>query len=561
MKNTTQSAAFHCTALVLVSGFLLAFLAAGCTKNPPPFKGTEASKAFMDKHAGEAINANVFEPAAEVEEEVELPTRFQQPTFLLAESDVLTADEFGIPVGADISSTTGPVSLREIMKKLAVLKGMNVSWANDVDQGAPVDVDIRAEDDFFTAIDNILRQLDYFHEVTGNSIIIKHKDTRKFQVSMPFMSPQYNLSVGGNVLGGSGETAHEMTGSIKVESAPADATSFDVWANIQGNLDQILEIWTEEVVTSAPADTAVSGMDAAAGDEAQQQVVSNRKPGKGYYTIDRPIGLITVTAPRSLLEKVDSYIRDLKSELYRQVSIEAKVVEVTLTADNRSGINWEDLLQNTNNPFRFTMDFQKLNPFFHSSGTQNKFITVETQRFGLILDAIEEQGHVEVLSNPKLSVMNGQPAMISVGENMTYIDHINSSVEDGVITLSAETSTVMSGLGMAVIASIIDDDEVILTLTPVLSQVETPIEYRQIGNIGGEVGLPVVKIREMTTLVKIKNGQMLIVGGLIDTVDDYSESQIPHLGDLSGAGGKFFGESGSVRTRRELVILLRPVVL
>lgn len=546
-------------ALIAGAIFLIVLLS-GCAKTPPEFRGEPEAQAFLDKHTAGASNADAFkDPAEKAKTPAVLPERFQQPTFLLEENDGLTDAEFAIPVGADISSHAAPVSLREIMKKLAVLKGMNVSWASDVDQGALVDVDIRAEDDFFGSIDNILRQLDYFHEVKGNTIIVKHKETKKFHVAMPFMSPEFNLGVGGDVLGGSGEATHELKGNIQITSKPENANSFDIWANIRQNLDQILDIWTtEEVVTPPPAQP---GQVEQTGEAAKPAVVTNRKPGKGYYTIDKPVGLITVTAPRSLLDKVSSYMDNLKKELYRQVSIEAKIVEVTLSADNRTGIDWEDLLQNEGSPFNFSMDFQKLNPAYHSSGTQNKFLTLNTQNFGLVLDAMEQQGHVEVISNPKISVMNGQPAMISVGESMTYIDTVDATIDEGIITYSVETSNVMSGLGMAVIATIIDDDEVILTLTPVTSKVEEPIEYRQFGNVGSEVGLPKVAIREMTTLVRIRNGEMLIVGGLIDGVSDYTESQIPNLGDMPGPAGKLFGTSGAAKTRKELVILLRPVVL
>jgi len=547
-------------ALILVALTLFFFLA-GCSKKAPDFRGEQESQDFLKKHTSQAVNADAFKSDSEKDQPgpAELPSRFQQPTFLLSETESIGTDDFAIPVGADISSNAAPVTLREIMKKLAVLKGMNVSWANDVDQGALVDVDIRAEDDFFESIDNILRQLDYFHEVKGNSIIIKHKETRKFHIAMPFMSPQYNMGIGGDVLGGNKVAAHEMTGKIQITSQPENANSFDIWANIRQNLDQILDIWTTEEAVTPPAPAGEQML--AGAETAQPAVVTNRKPGKGYYTIDKPVGLITVTAPRSLVEKIANYIENLKKELYRQVSIEAKIVEVTLSADNRTGINWEDLLQNPNSPFNLSMDFQKLNPFYRDYGTQNKFLTVNTQNFGLVLDAIEEQGHVEVISNPKISVMNGQPAMISVGSTITYIDSVEASVEDGVITYSVETSSVMSGLGMAVIATIVDDGEVILTLTPVTSKVKTPIEYKQFGNQGSQVGLPEVDIREMTTLVKIKNGEMLIVGGLIDSVSDYSESQIPALGDIPGPGGKLFGASGAAKERKELVILLRPVIL
>ncbi|MFH1217716.1 MAG: type II and III secretion system protein [Pseudomonadota bacterium] len=554
-QGRIRNGAFFATAIFLI------VLLTGCAKTSPEFRGEPEAQSFLDKHTAGAVNADAFkDPAEKAKEPAVLPERFQEPNFLLLESDSQADADFNIPMGADISSHAAPVSLREIMKKLALLKGMNVSWANDVDQGALVDVDIRAEDDFFGAIDNILRQLDYFHEVNGNTIIVKHKETKKFHVAMPFMSPDFNMGVGGDVLGGNKDVSHELKGNIQITSKPENENSFDIWSNIKQNLDQILDIWTtEEVVTPPPAQPGQVA--APTGEAAQPAVVTNRKPGKGYYTIDKPVGLITVTAPRSLLGKVSNYIDNLKKELYRQVSIEAKIVEVTLSADNRTGINWEDLLQNEGSPFNFSMDFQKLNPAYHSLGTQNQFLTLGTQNFGLVLDAIEEQGHVEVISNPKITVMNGQPAMISVGESMTYIDNVDATIDEGIITYSVETSNVMSGLGMAVIATIIDEDEVILTLTPVTSKVEEPIEYRQFGNVGSEVGLPKVAIREMTTLVRIRNGEMLIVGGLIDGVNDYSESQIPHLGDMPGPAGKLFGASGAAKQRKELVILLRPVVL
>ncbi|HSR36650.1 MAG TPA: type II and III secretion system protein, partial [Desulfurivibrionaceae bacterium] len=136
-----------------------------------------------------------------------MPVRFQQPSYVLKESTsgsqlgLGETAEIKIPVGADISSTTGPVALRDILKRLAALKKMKVSWASDVDQSAMVDVDIKAEDDFFDAIDNILRQVDYYHEVKGNTIVVQYRQTKKFHVAMPFTKSTYETGVGGDVLG------------------------------------------------------------------------------------------------------------------------------------------------------------------------------------------------------------------------------------------------------------------------------------------------------------------------------------------------------------------------
>ncbi|MFP3982252.1 MAG: type II and III secretion system protein [Desulfurivibrionaceae bacterium] len=484
----------------------------------------------------------------------QLPERFQKADFSIEDKVESDVEEVDIPVGVDIRSDH-PVSLRKIMKKLVQLKGMNVSWANDVDQGALVDVDIRAGDNFFQSIENLLGQLDYFHEIKGNSILVKHKDTQVFHVAMPFTKDDYSSGAGGDVLGGSGGSEHELTGTIQLTSEQESEGSFNIWSNIRDNLDQILEIWTKKVET-----TDDSAGQQGEGEENGTSVTTNRQPGKGYYTIDRPVGLVTVTAPKSLLEKVENYFDQLKNQVYRQISIEAKIVEVTLSEDNRTGINWEDLLQNNSNPLSFSMDFQKLNPSYQGDGTQNRFLTLDTHNFGLIIDAMKDQGHVEVLANPRVSVMNGQPSLISIGENKTFIDKVEATQEEGVVTYSVTTNKVMSGLGMGVVATIHDNNEVMLKMTPVTSKVKEPIEYRQFGQEGSEVGLPQVAIRELTSIVKVENGRMLVVGGLIDSRNEYGNNRVSWLHSIPVLG-KLFRQDGMNKERKELVILLRPKII
>lgn len=548
-------------ALVLLSVCLLA--AAGCV---PTTTNRTAAQQPVERAADLITQAHARQGARISQDNGDrggaaLPVRFQRPGYVLQPAAAGTPEETTVPVGADISTKAGPVPLRDIIKRLAALKNMNVSWANDVDQGALVDVDIRAEDDFFAALDHLLRQLDYFYEVEGNTIVIKYKDVRKFHIAMPFIGSSYSHGVGGDVLGGSGQSGN-MQGLIQLTT---QSSEFDIWKNIQANLDKVLEIWTApapQTTNTAAASGAGGNQGAGAGQGGQQGQTATVQPsrppaGKGYYTIDKPIGLITVTAPRSLLEKIATYIENLKSELYRQVEIEAKIVEVTLNDDNTTGIDWAGLLQDTANGFSFSLDFQKLNPGYPSS--YGRFLTLGNKSFNLFLDAIREQGSTDVIANPRISVMNGQPAMINIGQNVTYIDSVTSTTNDGVVSYSVSTSSVMSGLGLAVIPTILNDNEVILSLTPVTSQLEEPIEYKTFGG-ANQVGLPKVKVREMTTLVRVKDGEMLVVGGLIDNSETTSAKKIPGLGDIPGVG-KLFGKEGTAVQRKELIIFLKPRII
>ncbi len=245
MKKKTQSVLtfFVCAAISLL-------LTTACA----PAAKTEATQdPLATKAAAPGKQAKTLEAG-------QLPVRFQKPAYMLGETSAQNigtagAEGITIPVGADISSNTGPVALRDIMKRLAALKGMNISWASDVDQMAMVDVDIRAEDDFFKSLDNILRQKDYFHEVQGNSIVVKYRETRKFHVAMPFLKSSYNTGVGGDVLGG-GTTTSGLKGNIQLTSEKND---FDIWENIRKNLDQILEIWEETTPAPVAASVAPQG--------------------------------------------------------------------------------------------------------------------------------------------------------------------------------------------------------------------------------------------------------------------------------------------------------------
>ncbi len=472
-----------------------------------------------------------------------LPVRFQRPAYLvedMGEAGALGPDEdVVIQVGADISSTTGPVQLRDILKRLAALKNMNVSWANDVDQYVMTDVDIRSSDDFFGAIDNLLRQVDYFHEVQANTIVVKYKDTRKFHIAMP---PRLETIASSTNTGESASTALSPTAQV------------NRWESVRTNLDQILEIWSE----STPAAPAAA-VDQVETEEvaAAAPVTSSRASGKGYYTINETIGFITVTAPQSLLVKIAEYINDLKSELYRQIAIEAKIVEVTLDNSSTTGLDWSDLFEDRSIEFEL----------FEGTGSAHeprigKFVGNINigPSFTVILNAIADQGETKVLSNPKVSVMNGQPAVIYVGDNVTYIDSVSTTITETTTTTSVTTAQATSGIRMEVFPTIIDDEEIILSLTPMISGLNKEIEYRTFGLGLVTVGLPEIRERTMNSIVRIKNGEILVVGGLIDKTEGDQERKVQFLGDLPVIN-KLFKKNTKTELTKEIVILLRPTIL
>jgi len=558
-------------------------------------------------------------PVKKVRMQHQLPVQYQTPSYMVDTGNSTSLDEVSddvaIKVGASIRSTQGPQPLWDILKRLAALKKMSVSWASDVDQNVLVDVDISANDDFYTAIENLLRQVDFYHEVNGSTIIVRYKETRQFHIAMPFTKQVYDTATGGNVLG-SNDASTNIEGTIRLDSK---GNEFDIWKNIQDNMDAILDTWSTSAVSSIPEPEKASTNDSAENKNNSETVAVTRQVSASgnKYTIDKPVGLVTVHAPRPLLDKLQLYFDNLKNELYKQVSIEAKIIEVQLNDSSSIGLNWNLLLKNlsvTGGRYGFSNDRRE-----HEDSDVNNSASWERKRgndrksttsndgdtrthdftgtvtdvaqnaissglsgatfinndlvegfgagisligftFDKFLNAVKKQGQTTILSNPKISVLNGQPSLITVGRNVTYIDSIESDVsESGVITLSATTERVLSGVGLALTANIIDDKEIILNLVPVTSELQEPIEYRAIGDFG-QVGLPIINVREMSTTVRVKNGEMLVIGGLISNVEENDGTFVPGTSNIPFFK-YFFGYEEKQSRKRELIILLKPRII
>lgn len=559
------------TRLALALSAVILMLTVACAKQESTVPANDA-KAAPEETATEARQADP----------VQLPVRYQVPSYFAQDEEATAvleedSEDYEIKVGANITSTKGPQPLWDILKRLANLKGMSVSWASDVDQNVLVDVDISADDSFFGAIDNMLRQVDYFHEVEGNTIIVKYRETKRYHIAIPFMKGDYTSTVGGNYLTDR-DAATGTEGTVKVKSAD---NKFDVWDNITSNLDLILQEWRtqkteqeETIATEETKETADEGTE-----EKVQQATRRVSLGQSYYTVDRNIGLVTVSAPRPLLEKVEYYLDQLKKELYRQVVIEAKIIEVYLQDNSKIGIDWTQVLKDFNvsglvefgtggmlgqvwpwNP----PDESKPNANYPATYPDSFVyrVSLEAVPFTAILNALNEQGEATVLSNPKLTVLNGQPAVISVGKDVAYIKEVSTDVnnETGTVTYTAETDSIVEGIAFGVLASIIDEDSVVLHLTPVTTDlVNDVIEYREFG-IGLQVGLPQVQIREMSTMVQVNNGEMLIIGGLIDSIEANDSAFAPVVGDIPLIK-YLFGVEEKRMEKRELVILLTPRII
>ncbi len=514
--------------------------------------------------ASQETTTAVTPPAPKVQEApAQLPVRFQNLGYLAPDQEAdteleETGDEFQLKVGATIRSTAGPQPLWDIISRLASLKGMSVSWASDVNRELLVAVNISPEDS--DALDNLLRQLDYFHEIKDNTIFVGYKESRIFRLALPYIKGSYNSTVGGDFLpqGEQGNTTNTQ-GIAKITSS---GNEFDIWANIRSNLDLILQ---QEYATVSQADSAPPATENDDGDEEGEPVARSTQRHSSeapYYFIDQSAGLITITASRSMLAKFEEYFETLKKELYRQVVIEAKIIEVYLQDNSKIGLDWSSILKDFN--ITGTASFGNNGIVYPWDGV-DRFVSnirIGSVSFSAVLNALNEQGDATVLSNPKLTVLNGQPAIISIAKNRTYIKEVTREDNDdkNTSTYSTKSGQISEGVALGVIASIVDDNTVIMHLTPIT----TELENGEIDSVtfadGSQIGLPVVNVREMSTMVQVENGEMLIIGGLIDNIESSDEKFAPGVGDIPVVK-YLFGYEEKTLQKRELVILLTPRII
>jgi general secretion pathway protein D/MSHA biogenesis protein MshL len=455
----------------------------------------------------------------------------------------MTAGRPYLPIGAEILSKDGKVPLIQVVTRMADLKGFSVSWANDVNSNQAVDVHVRPEDNFWEALDNTLRQLDYFFEMDGDTIVVKYKETKRYRLVMPNLTENFTTAVGGNLIGD--ESQGKISGRTQMEVNISE--SLDFWKQVEENLDRIINSGALRSVQQAGGQQPAGGGGGPSYDQ-------------GFFITDKHLGLVTVTAPRKTHARVNEYLVNLKKEMYRMVIMEAKIVEVRLDDSHQYGINWSDLLSRV---FSGTINFGSGGVIYPWDGV--KFIeqvTLSPQNFTVIVDALKQYGETNILANPKITLMNGRGATIAVGENVTYIDQVESVTdENGNVTFTVTTATTLSGLGLAVMANIVNDEEVILYIVPVTSELQEPIEYRQFGGLNGaEVGLPRIRLRELATNARVRDGETLILGGLISKVEELDTDKVPLLGDIPGLGWLFKHEEKST-INRELAIFLQPRII
>lgn len=309
-------------------------------------------------------------------------------------------------------------------------------------------------------------------------------------------------------------------------------------------------------------------------------------------------GVIVVRALPAELRSVESFLKAMQLIVERQVVLEAKILEVSLRDSYEAGINWAafrngdntraqggiirpgSVIGNTGalvSPTTRSADGSATGNLTATLGASASFATaaavpggvfglaLQTTNFAALLSFLETQGAVNVLSSPRVATINNQKAVLKVGTDDFFVTNISTtSTTSGTSTTISPTITVQpffSGIALDVTPQIDENNNIILHIHP---QVSTVIERRKDVNLGtlGTFTLPLASstINETDTIVRVQDGNIVAIGGLMRQSSTRDQSQLPGVGDAPGLGS-LFRQRGTTNAKSELVILLKPTLV
>ena len=323
--------------------------------------------------------------------------------------------------------------------------------------------------------------------------------------------------------------------------------------------------------------------------------------GAGRNVVVSPqSGVVVIRAMPEEIRSVENYLRAMRVSVERQVMIEAKVIDVTLNNAYQAGVNWAAFpttgisAAQVGSNVSIGTTGALTGPGASMSPAQRALATtalgaglagtsisaagavgagifglaLQTQNFAALLQFLESQGTVQVLSSPRIAALNNQKAVLKVGRDEFFVTNVTSTPltnSTGVtgVQLTPSLSSFFSGVSLDITPQIDDEGNITLHIHPLVSNVENGSLTFNFGTSGGGLQtLQVAKsnINESDTIVRVQDGNIVALGGLMQTDLAADRSGIPGLQNEPGIGGAFRNNTNTNR-KRELIILLKPTVI
>lgn len=348
-----------------------------------------------------------------------------------------------------------------------------------------------------------------------------------------------------------------------VESSPAAPVEPVVVEGAGGEGQPVVQVQAPQAtlqVSSLPA------IDESAGGQQGSADADSRRPS---FSINKQAGIVSVYATERQHAEVSEYMQELKKSSTSQVLIEAKILEVSLSDQYNTGINWSQLSLTGKAAVDILLPVQ---PFFGSDEAPNTGVTLAVggNDVNAVMDLLSQFGTVRALASPRLTVLNNQSAVLNVARNLVYfeLDIETTDTETGTRTeVDSEIRNVPEGVLINVQPSInVNDRTVSMAIRPTITNVEDfaddPGVALQAARVGAQIRsrVPIVQVQEFDSVINMNSGQAVVMGGLMQDRQRTSQQGVPILSELPFLGAAFRSHVDAIE-KTELIVFLRATII
>ena len=431
-----------------------------------------------------------------------------------------------LTVGTDLSVVVHPdtkgtisaldlknVTVTDVLDQVSDLYGYSIVIENDVYQIRPGGLQTRI---FRLNYLNVSRSGNSSMQVTASGISEGGNQNGYNQ--------NQNYQGGNNT--GTGQN-NQNTGRASINTE----TTTDYWKGLEAVIRSIIN-----------APTQMAGQ--AVGNESRSVIVSPQT------------GMILVRAFPSELAQVEAFIEASQESLQRQVILEAKILEVELKEGFQSGINLSALYESGNREVSYS--YGQLGSQIDGIGEPLSF-DMQFSDFSAVINLLETQGNVQVVSSPRIVTLNNQKAIFKVGQEAYFLTNASTtSFGAGIEQTTSQNSSLepfFSGIALDVTPQISEVGDIILHIHPILSEVKEDLKIIN----GQEFPLANSATRESDTIARVRNGEVIVISGLMQTRATGDKAGAPGLSEVPLLGSALEQKQRET-VKTELVILLRALV-
>ena len=503
-------------------------------------------------------------------------------------------------------SVTDDVPLRDVLFELGRLANVDIEVGPGLDKQG---INLRATDRPFNEVIERIADLGGLrYSVSGSAIRVERDTPYIKNYTLDFINivrsstSSYSLTtsiLSGSSSGGESGASSGAVGESGSSSTITSQAESDLWTSLQSSLTEILSYKaevgaakeeaeakdkdkTKSAATSASAGgSESSGSKSAAPAAAGGDVASNTTDKPSSFVINRQAGVLSVNATQRQHEMVERFLAILARNVSAQVLIEAKIVEVSLRDQFLSGVNWSSVIGNLDGAGVSVGNWQPAGTtgFQLSGGGSNGAITLGVGAGDLetLISLTERFGTTRTLSSPRLSAINNQQAVLTFAENRVFF---NCTLPSGSSTTTGSGSTTVTGASVecdtnsvpiGIILSILpsvnlESQEVTLSVRPTLTRQVNEVENPGVRiaaaayNLNLSATVPVIEVREIDSVMKVKSGGVMVIGGLMEDTTATQNRGIPGVSEVP-VFGNLFKSRDEDSSKRELIILIKATIV